>query len=70
MMKLIVVFRSFAKKVIFDVSGVYMNLFFLYSENTTKKIHRRSKFNSTVIVDVEMNVTLKVAKILFGNAQG
>ena len=45
MMKLIVALHSFVnvpkkcrKKVIFDVSWMYMNSFFLYSENTTKKI--------------------------------
>ena len=72
MTKLIVALHTFAnvpkkyrKKVIFDVSWMYMNSFFLYSENMTKKIHWRSQINSIVIMDVGMNVSLKEAKIFF-----
>jgi hypothetical protein len=40
------------KKVIFDISGMCMDSFLLYSENTAKKVHSRSKFNPIVILDV------------------
>jgi len=72
MTKLIVAHHSFAnvpkkcrKKVTFDVSWMYMNSFFLYSENMTKKIRQRSQINSIVIMDVGMNISLKEAKIFF-----
>jgi len=52
------------RKKVIDVSWMYMNSFFLCSENMTKKIRRRSHINSIVIMVVGMNVSLKEAKIL------